>query len=112
MRVLKEIGSLREWLISLGLIGLILIATFLVVTAFFPGDTYFDRLEAAYVVLWTNTTREEFTGIMQGNPWLYAIPAAGIVLVSGWQLPRNFYGRAVFSYIVFGVGFLGGHTFW
>ena len=101
-----------RWVISLSVSGLVLASTFLVVTAFFPGDTYMDRLEAAYVVLWTNTTQRQFTDIMRENPWLYIIPAAGVVFVSGWQLPRKYYARAIYAYVVFGIGFVGGHVFW
>ena len=102
-------GGLRRWVVSLVLIGLLLGATFLAVTAFFPGDDYREKIRAAYVVLWTNTTQQQFTDIMRETPWLYIIPAGGIVFISGWQLPRKFYGRAIFMYIVFGIGFVGGH---
>ena len=108
----RDVGGLRGWLLSLILIALLLAATFLAVTAFFPGETYLDRLEAAYVVLWTKTTQQQFTDIMRENPYLYAIPAVGIIFVSGWQLPRRFWARAIFTYIVFGIGFVGGHVFW
>ena len=47
-----------------------------------------------------NTTRRQFTVVMQESPWLYIIPAGGIVFISGWQLPRRYYGRAIFMYIV------------
>ena len=112
MRVIAETGGLRRWVISLILIASILVATFLVVAAYFPGDTYLERLEEAYVVLWANTAQRQFTDIMRENPWTYVIPAAGIILGSGWLLPRKYYGRAVFTYIVFGIGFVGGHVFW
>ena len=77
-----------------------------------PRDTYVEKIQAAYLDLWTNTTRRQFTVVMQENPWLYIIPAGGIVFISGWQLPRRYYGRAIFMYIVFGLGFVGGHVFW
>ena len=112
MRAIEETGGLRRWVTSLVLIALLLAVTFLVVTAYFPGDTYIDRLEAAYEVIWENTTQEQFTDIMRDKPWTFIIPAAGIIFVSGWQLPRRFYGRAIFAYLVFGIGFVGGHVFW
>ena len=112
IRAVEDTGGFRKWIISLILFGLVLVATFLVITALFPGDTYLDRLEAAYVVLWTNTTRQQFTDIMRENFLLYIIPAGGIVFLSGWQLPRQFWARALFAYIVFGIGFVGGHVFW
>ena len=105
-------GGLRRWAASLVSFGLIIGATFLAVVAFFPGDAYLDRLNAAYELMLNNTTRRQFTDIMRERPWLYLIPAVGVIFVSGWQLPRRFYGRAVYTYIVFGVGFVGGHVFW
>ncbi|MDP6402090.1 MAG: hypothetical protein QF467_00910 [SAR202 cluster bacterium] len=105
-------GGLGRWVLSLGLVAGLLGVTFLVVSAYFPGDTYLTRLQAAYVVLWTNTTQQQFTDIMREKPWTYSIPAIGVIFISGWQLPRKFWGRAVFTYIVFGIGFVGGHVFW
>ena len=104
--------ALRRWTTSLAFIALILVATFFAVTALFPGDSYLDRLEEAYIVLWTNTTQRQFTDIMRENPHLYAIPAVGIVFLTGWQLPRKLWARALFAYVVFGIGFVGGHVFW
>ena len=104
--------QLRRWVISLIVIALILGATFLAVTSFFPGDTYVDRLGEAYIVLWTNTTQRQFTDIMREKPYLYLVPALGIIFLSGWQLPRRLWARAIFAYVVFGLGFVGGHVFW
>ena len=112
IRAVEDTGGLRRWVISLVLFGLTLTATFLLVTAFFPGETYLGRLEEAYLVLWTNTTQKQFIDIMRENFWLYTIPAGGIVFLSGWQLPRKLWARALFAYIVFGIGFVGGHVFW
>ncbi len=104
--------ALRRWTISLTFIALILVATFFAVTALFPGDSYIDRLGEAYIVLWTNTTQKQFTDIMREDPYLYAIPAVGIVFLTGWQLPKKLWARAIFAYVVFGIGFVGGHVFW
>ena len=109
--MMRALG-LRKWVFSLILITVVVAATFLAVTTFFPGETYLERLEAAYVVLWTNTIQKQFTDIMRENPYLYAIPAIGIIFVLGWQLPRRFWARAIFTYVVFGIGFVGGHVFW
>ena len=87
-------------------------STFFAVTALFPGDSYIDRLGEAYIVLWTSTTQRQFTDIMREDPYLYAIPAVGIVFLTGWQLPRKLWARALFAYVVFGIGFVGGHVFW
>ena len=104
--------QLRRWVISLIVIALMSAATFLAVTSFFPGDTYVDRLGEAYVVLWTNTTQRQFTDIMREKPYLYLAPALSIIFLSGWQLPRRLWARAIFAYVVFGLGFVGGHVFW
>ena len=54
MSVSERIAGLRGWITYLVLIALLLVVTFLVVTAHFPGDTYgdtyIDRVEAAYEV--------------------------------------------------------------
>ena len=104
--------DLRRWTRSLAFIALLLVATFFAVTAWFPGDSYFDKLEQAYIVLWKSTTQKQFTDIMRQNPLLYAIPSVGIVFLTGWQLPRKLWARALFAYMVFGIGFVGGHVFW
>ena len=51
MHAVERSGGLHKWIISIVLFGVVVAATFFAVTAFFPGETYFDRLEAAYVVL-------------------------------------------------------------
>ncbi len=89
--------GLRRWIISLGLIAVLVVLTFLAVTRFFEGDTYLEQLEAAYEVLWKNTTQRQFTGIMREEPYLYIIPAGSMVLVSGWQLPREYHERAILT---------------
>ncbi len=66
----------------------------------------------AYVDLWSSTAGEQFTPIMRDNPWIYIIPAVGIIAFLGAALPQRQYGRAVFMYVVFGLGFLAGHVFW
>ena len=108
----RETGGFFKWLLSLAIIGLTIIVTFLAVTAFFPGDSYMDKIELAYMDLWANTTGEQFTPIMRDNPWIYIIPAVGIIMFLGWVLPQRHYGRAAFMYAVFGLGFLAGHVFW
>ena len=110
--MMDAIGGLRRWMISLILIAIVLAITFFTVTQLFPGGSYIDRLGAAYVVLWTSTTQRQFTDLMRDTPWLYIVPAIGLIFVFGWQLPRKFWGRAIFTYIVFIIGFVGGHVFW
>ena len=104
--------SFRRWVFFLVLVGLIVLAALWILAALQPGDTFLERLGAAYRWLWTNTTGREYSDIMRENPLLLIIPAAVIIVVSGWKLPRRYWGRAVMFYITFGIGFLSGHVFW
>ncbi len=104
--------GLQRWIISLVLVAATGAVTFLAITSYFPGETYGDRLSAAYQALQDNTTRQEFTEIMREEPWLYTLPAIGIIFVLGWLLPQRQWARAFYTYLVFGVGFVGGHVFW
>ncbi len=112
MHLIHSRGGWRRWVISFVLIGLSIAATFLIVTSFFPGETFMVRLEAAYQVLWENTTQRQFTFIMRDHPWLLIIPGSVVIFVSGLLLPLNSWGRAGYVYIAFGIGFLAGHVFW
>ena len=111
-RIIKDRGGWRTWLFSLILVGLSVAALFLIVTSFFPGETFLGRLGAAYRVLWENTTQRQFTFIMRDQPWLLIIPGATVIFVSGLILPLTRWGRAGYVYLAFGIGFLGGHVFW
>ena len=104
--------GLRRWTGSLALMAATVSATFLAITSYFPGASYSDRLSAAYEALLDNTTRQDFTEIMRDEPWLYLVPAAGIIFVFGWLLPQRHWARAFYVYLVFGIGFVGGHVFW
>ena len=110
--LIVESGSWRRWVVAFVLIGLSIVATFLIVTSFFPGETFILRLGAAYRVLWENTTQRQYTFIMRDNPWLLIIPGATVIFTSGLLLPMTRWGRAGYVYIAFGIGFLAGHVFW
>ena len=97
---------------SLAVTGVTLIIIFLVVAALFPGDNYLEKVELVYLDLWTSTTGEEFTPLVRANPWVYIIPAVGIMVILASVLPQKEYGRAALMYAVFGLGFLAGHFFW
>jgi len=107
-----ESGGWRRWVVSLFLIGVAIGATFLLVTNFFPGDTFLERLEASYRFLWENTTRRQFTDIMRERPWLFILPAVTIIFVTGLLAPLKYWARALLVYIVFAAGFVAGHVFW
>jgi len=101
-----------RWIASFILIGLAIAATFLLVAYFFPGESFIERLGAAYKVLWQNTTQRQFTFIMRDNPWLLIIPGGTVLFVSGLLLPLNYWARGSYVYLAFGIGFLAGHVFW
>ena len=101
-----------RWLASVILFGLGIAATFLAVAYFFPGETFIERLGAAYRVLWENTTQRQFTFIMRDNPLLLIIPGGTVLFVSGLLLPMNYWARGAYVYLSFGIGFLAGHVFW
>ena len=105
-------GGLRRWAFFFIAIAASLVGTFFLVTYFFEGATYRDSLEEAYSFIWENTTREQFTFIMRRKPWLYILPAVTIIFATGWLLPRTFWARSLFTYLVFGIGFVGGHVLW
>jgi hypothetical protein len=80
-------GGWRRWVLSFVLMGLAIIAMFLAVTSFFPGDTFLARLDRVYGVLWENTTQRQFTFIMREEPWLLIIPGVALIFVTGLLLP-------------------------
>ena len=112
VHLIKEKGGWRRWVVSFFLLGLAIAATFLVVTSFFPGETFLLRLEATYRVVWENTTQRQFTFIMRDHPWLLIIPGGSVIFVSGLVLPMSNWGRAGYVYLAFGIGVLAGHVFW
>ena len=107
-----ESGGWHRWIVSLLLIGICIVVTFLLITYFFPGDTFLERLEASYRFLWEHTTRRQFTDIMREKPWLFIIPGVTIIFVTGLLLPLKHWGRAMLVYISLGMGFVAGHVFW
>lgn len=111
VHLIRNSGGWRRWVVSFLLVGLAIAATFLLVAAFFPGETFLERLAAAYKVLWQNTTRRQFTDIMRENPWLLVVPGGTLVFVSGLLLPLNSWGRAGVVYLAFSIGVVFGHVF-
>jgi len=107
-----ESVSRRRWIASFILVGVGIAGTFLIVTSFFPGDTFLDRLEASYRFLWENTTRRQFTDIMRERPWLLIFPGVTILFITGLLLPLKYWSRALLVYIAFGIGIVVGHVFW
>lgn len=107
-----ESGGWRRWVVSFILVGVAIGATFLLITYFFPGDTFLDRLEASYRFLWEHTTRREFTDIMRERPWIFITPGVTIIFVTGLLLPLKHWARALLVYVAFAIGVVAGHVFW
>lgn len=105
-------GGWRRWVFAFFVMGVAIAAPFLIITSFFPGDSFLARLEAAYGVLWENTTQRQFTLIMREEPWLLIIPGAALFFVTGLLLPLSHWTRAFLVYLAFGVGVVAGHVFW
>ena len=107
-----ELGTRRRWVVSFILVGVAIGATFLLITYFFPGDTFLARLESSYRFLWEHTTRRQFTDIMRERPWLFITPGVTIIFVTGLLLPLKYWARALLVYIAFAIGVVAGHLFW
>jgi hypothetical protein len=93
-------------------VGIFVAVAFFCIAATQPGDTFLARLNNAYQWLVSRTTGQQYTDLMRENPWLYILPAVFILTLGGWLLPRQYWGRAIFLYVAFGLGFLAGHVFW
>ena len=86
--------------------------TFLLVTSFYPGETFIGRLGLAYASVWQVTTHRPFTFIMRDNPWLLIIPAVAVTLSVGSLTPLTYWWRAGAMYLALGIGVVLGHVFW
>lgn len=53
-----------------------------------------------------------WTHVMRDHPWIYAVLAVALSVLPFWLAPRDRWGRSFLIYVVFLVGFLGGHVFW
>ena len=105
-------GGWRRRLIAFALIGASIVVTFLLVTSFYPGVTFIDRLSEAYAAVWQPTTQRPFTFIMRDHPWLLIIPAVSITLSVGALTPLTNWGRAGAMYLALAIGVVLGHVFW
>ena len=105
-------GGWRRRLFAFALIGASIVVTFLLVTSFYPGETFIDRLGLAYVAVWQPTTQRPFTFIMRDNPWLLIIPAVAVTLSVGSLTPLTYWWRAGAMYLALGIGVVLGHVFW
>lgn len=112
VNLVVESGGWRRRLFAFALIGVSIVFTFLLVTSFYPGESFIDRLGVAYAALWQPTTQRPFTYIMRENPWLLVIPAVAVTLTVGSLTPLTSWWRAAAMYLALGIGVVLGHVFW
>lgn len=65
-----------------------------------------------YRTVYTAWPGEPWTDAMRDRPWIYAVVALVLSVVPFLLAPKNRWGRAFLTYVIFLVGFLGGHVFW
>ena len=112
VNLVVQSGGWRRRLFAFGLIGASIVVTFLLVTSFYPCETFIDRLGEAYAAVWVPTTQRPFTFIMRDNPWLLIIPAIAVTLSVGSLTPLTYWWRAGAMYLALGIGVVLGHVFW
>ena len=95
----------RRWLLAFAS----LVAAFSVVVG---GLLVTGRLGALYEAIWRWYPGRPWTHVMRDHPWIYAVLAVGLAIVPFWLAPRGRWGRAFLTYVIFLIGFLGGHVFW
>ena len=112
VNLVVKAGGWRRRLFAILLIGASIVVTFLLVTSFYPGVTFIDRLTVAYAAVWQPTTQRPFTFTMRDNPWLLIIPAVAVTLSVGSLTPLTYWWRAGAMYLALGIGVMLGHVFW
>jgi len=69
-------------------------------------------VEGIYQQIWTSVSVEPFTYTMQRTPWLYVVPTGLLVTFLGTVLPFHYSARAIVIFVVYLLGFVGGHVLW
>jgi hypothetical protein len=109
--------SLWDWLTRWRwrFVAFLVIATIVVIAALFIASlAAAGELRNFYEWLIENTTGEYWTDIMRRNPWAYGVPGAILFLIILLVLvPAPFWiPGALGTFVIFWLGFLGGHVFW
>ena len=95
------------------LITLGVIVTLALVVAFGEGDNFIERLGDSYKSTYNTTIYgTPWTHIMRDNQLYFIVPALAVLGYFGSRLGLGVANRAIVIYIVFGIGFVGGHVFW
>jgi len=69
-------------------------------------------LADVYESVWRRWPGRPWTHAMRDNPWIYLLLAVALGVTPFLLAPRNRWGRAFLTYVMFLIGFLGGHVFW
>ena len=69
-------------------------------------------VEGIYQQIWSSVSVEPFTFTMQRTPWLYVVPTRLLVTFLGTILPFHYAARAIVIFVVYLLGFIGGHVLW
>ncbi len=70
------------------------------------------RLDDVYEVVWRRIPGRQWTHVMRDHPWIYVGLAVPLAAVPYALAPPQRWGRAFLTYVIFLIGFLGGHVFW
>ena len=70
------------------------------------------RLDDVYEAIYTWYPGRPWTHVMRDHPWLYGALVVPLAAVPFVLAPRQRWGRAFLTYVIFVIGFLGGHVFW
>jgi len=85
------------------------VIAFSVIVALLLATGVLGNVYRAIYMFWPG---RPWTHVMRENPWTYLLLAVGLVWLPYTLSPPLRWGRAFVSYVVFWVGFIGGHTFW
>jgi hypothetical protein len=69
-------------------------------------------LASAYEAIWSRFPGRPWTHVMRDKPWIYGLLAVVLSALPFLLAPRGRWGRAFIAYMLFVVGFIGGHVFW
>lgn len=70
------------------------------------------HLDEVYEAVWRRIPGRQWTHVMREHPWIYLALAVPLAAVPFALAPPQRWGRAFLTYVIFLIGFLGGHVFW
>ena len=96
----------QHWLL-ISFIGLGASFTVAVVVLLVTG-----RLDNVYEAIYTWFPGRPWTHVMRDHPWLYVALVVPLAAVPFFWRPRSAGVAPLLTYMIFLIGFLGGHVFW